>query len=156
MKMVSLAAIVLLSACATANNNDVQPGDADRAIANSNERFTANALAGNLDQLMSFYSDSAVVMPPNEAPVSGRDAIRQFWAGFLGAYTMNDLKLVPDDVAQSCDLASERGHYEMSLTPKAGGAPMRDAGKYVVVRRKVNGQWKAITDMFSSNMPAPH
>ena len=156
MKSITAIAVLLLTACASSNLNDVQPGDADRAVAGSNARFTADTTAGNIDRMMSFYSDSAVVMPPNEGPVSGRDAIRQFWTGMLGAYSVSDFKLITDDVTQSCDLAAERGHYDLTMTPKAGGPAMHDVGKYVVVRRKVNGQWKAVTDMFSSNMAVPH
>ncbi len=156
MKSMAVFAALFLTACASANLNDVQPGDADRAVANSNERFMADTRAGNIDRMMNFYSDSAVVMPPNAAPVSGRDAIRQFWTGFVAAYNITDFKLITDDVTQSCELAAERGHFDLTMTMKEGGSPIHDVGKYVVVRRKVNGQWKAITDMFSSNMPVPH
>ncbi|GAC1433514.1 MAG: hypothetical protein NVSMB68_06010 [Thermoanaerobaculia bacterium] len=154
MKVTSLVVLMFLTACAS-TSSDVQSGDADRAIMKSNERFSSAIRSGNVDRLMDFYSDSAVLMPPNEAALSGRAAVRQYWAGFLGAFNNIDLRLASDDVSQSCDLAVERGHYDLTMTPAAGGASVHDSGKYVVVRRRLNGQWKAVTDMYSSNMPVP-
>lgn len=155
MKIGVVALFIALAGCATANNSDVQAGDAERAIARQNEAFRANARAGNLDRLMDYYSDSAVIMPPNAPAAAGRDAVRQVWSSFIGMGTV-DLRLTTDDVSQSCDMASERGSYELTVTPKEGGAPVHDIGKYVVVWRKLNGQWRAVTDIFNSNMPAAH
>jgi ketosteroid isomerase-like protein len=82
----------------------------------------------------------------------GKDAIRQFWGGFLGMGAIN-LALFSDDVMQRDDLAVETGHYEVSITPK-GAAAATDSGKYVVVWRRIGGQWKLERDIFNTNLPA--
>ena len=142
--------LLLLVGCASVNNNDVQPGDADAAIARQNQMLMRAVKAGNVDQLMNFYSDSAVIMPQGTPAMVGRDAVRAFWSGFLGANN-GDLQLVGDDVVQSGDLAVERGHYELAMSPKSGGATTRESGKYIVVWRKINGEWRAVDDIFNSN-----
>ena len=151
MKISALIAIVLLTGCASANLKDVGPGDADAAIAKQNASFVAAARAGNVDQLMNFYSETAVVMPPNAPAVSGRPAIRQFWSGLLGAMNV-EVRLTTDDVNQGGDVAAERGHFDFTMTPKQGGAPIHEVGKYVVVWRKLNGKWMAVNDIFNSDL----
>lgn len=148
MKSSLILLTVVLTGCSSMPTNDIQPGDADRAIARQNENFAAAARSGDVDQLMKFYSDSAVILAPNAPAVAGRDAVRQFWTGFLAASNV-DVKLMTDDVTQSCDLAAERGRYELTMTPKPGGAAVHESGKYVVVWRKLNGQWRAVEDIFN-------
>ncbi|HEX9161591.1 MAG TPA: DUF4440 domain-containing protein [Thermoanaerobaculia bacterium] len=150
-----LAAVLVLAGCATASNSDIQPGDADKAIRAADVQLAAGMHAGNTDQAIAMYSDSAVLMPPNMPAMTGRDAIRQFFTGFVSAFNV-DATFTPDDITQSGDLASERGHYEMTVTPKAGGPAAKDSGKYVVVWRKLNGQWRAVSDIYNSNVAMPH
>ena len=52
-------------------------------------------------------------------------------------------------VAGSGDLATDRGSYVLNID----GAP-EDRGKYVVVWKKVGGEWKAFQDIFNSDLPA--
>ena len=49
-------------------------------IQSVSDRFRQHLLAKNLDSLATLYTDDAVVMPPNHAPVIGRSAIREFQA----------------------------------------------------------------------------
>jgi len=103
--------------------------------------------------MMATYADDAVLMPPNFPAFRGRDAIRQFWTGFLSAGQV-EATVEADKVIQSCDMAAELGHYSLKITPKGGGNPIEDNGKFVLVWRKVGGQWRAISDTFNSDRPA--
>ncbi|HEV2720641.1 MAG TPA: DUF4440 domain-containing protein [Thermoanaerobaculia bacterium] len=148
MKTTALFAAALLAACASMPANDaatsLRAGAAD---------FAAAANSGNLDRMMSIYADNAVLMPPNAPPFRGRDAIRQYWGGFLGAGKI-DATIAADDVVQSCDMATEVGHYALTITPK-GAAPIKDSGKYVITWKRIGGQWRAVYDIFNSDLPLP-
>ena len=56
-----------------------------------------------------------------------------------------DVVLTTDTVLRSCDMATELGHYEIPAT--------HELGKYVVTWRKINGQWRAVADIFNANAP---
>lgn len=57
--------------------------EADRqGIQSVSDRFRQHLLAKNLDSLAMLYTDDAVIMPPNHAPVIGRSAIREFQASY--------------------------------------------------------------------------
>jgi len=138
MKRVAILGILLFAACTTTT----QQADV-RAKANE---FANAASHGNVDGMVAFYDDDAMLMPPGAPVMRGKAAIRQFWTGFasLGAI---DATLTTDDVIHSGDLAVESGHFDLTITPK-GGAPIRDNGKYVVVWR--NG--KIVRDIFNSSV----
>ncbi len=136
---ISLLFVVLFTACVTASNNDFQPGDAERAIAHANRQMVAGIRSGNASQVAAYYSDSATVLPPDAPAVTGRDAITQYWTGILRDGGL-ETTVVTDDVTQTCgDMAAERGHYEVK----------GHKGKYVVVWRKIDRQWKIWNDIFN-------
>jgi ketosteroid isomerase-like protein len=100
-----------------------------------------------------FYAPSAVLMPPNHPAVEGSEAIRGFLQGLMDS-GLASLKLETATTASAGDLAYGRGRYTLSMTP-AGGAPVQDEGKYIVVyRRQPDGAWRAVADIFNSNQAA--
>ncbi len=100
-----------------------------------------------------FYAPDAVLMPPNQPAVVGREGIRAALQGMMDA-GVTSLKLETIEVGSAGDLAWERGKYTLSISPP-GGTPIQDVGKSLVVfRRQPNGSWRAIVDMYSSDQPA--
>ena len=92
-------------------------------------------------------------MPPNGPIGKGRAAIQQTWASMMGTPGF-DLTFTPEQiiVSSSGDMALDRGTYRLNVAP--GGKAQTDTGKYVVVWRKVGGEWKAAADIFNSDLPA--
>lgn len=99
------------------------------------------------------YTEDGAVMPPNAPIGKGRAAIQQTWASMIGTPGF-DLAIVPEEilVSSSGDMAFDRGTYRVTVAPD--GAAQTDTGKYVVVWRKIDGEWKAAADIFNSDLPA--
>lgn len=149
--VVAISLFVLLAGCTSGNpNSDINSGDAEKFINRSNANFVAAAGRGDVDAMMKMYADDAVLLPPNEPIRRGSKSLREFWSGFLGLGKV-DVTLVADDVMQSCDMATEIGTYKLSIAPP-NGAPIADTGKYVVTWRKSNGRWRAVADIFNSDL----
>jgi len=148
MKRLLIPAILLLGACASM---DTPSGDAEAVIRKNASAFAAAASSGNVDGMLAFYADDAILLPPNAPMFRGKDAIRQFWSGFASLGAIN-AQLITDDVLQSGDLAAETGHFDLTITPK-GGAPIKDNGKFLVVWKRINGEWRIVRDTFNSSMP---
>lgn len=154
-RFVLVPLLVLAAACgSTQISSDIQPGDAEAAINRLNNQVMVGALGGSTAFVDSFYAENAVVFAPNAPPLRGREAIRQLWTGFVNSGAF-DLKLTPDSITQSCDMATEVGSYDLTVTPKTAGPIVHDNGKYIVAWRKTNGKWQAVADMFNSNNPPP-
>jgi ketosteroid isomerase-like protein len=149
-----LLMILLVAGCGHGyRSSDFQSGDAEAAIREANSRLAAAARAGNADVLVrDFYWPGAVVMAANRPPMRGVDEVTSLWRGLLAGSSV-ELTLTSDDVSQACDMATEIGHYDLRITPKSGGARTHDQGSYVVSWRKVDGRWKAFSDIFHSSLP---
>jgi uncharacterized protein (TIGR02246 family) len=100
-----------------------------------------------------FYAPDARIMPENVPAVRGRAAIVEFWKGFLALPGL-ELNFEPQviKVAEAGDLAYDIGTY--SLSYGAAQSRVQDRGKYLVVWEKVGGEWKAMVDTFTSDLPA--
>ena len=136
-------------ACEKAPTVDVAAEES--AIRAATARFNENLAAKNDSLLAAAYAADAVLLPPNEAPVTGTSAIRAYWAQM---WPMNaSLVLTPAavEIAQAGDMATETGTWTFSSTSPV----MADNGKYLVVWTKENGEWRIAHDMWSSNNPVP-
>ena len=102
--------------------------------------------------IAALYAEDGAVMPPNAPIGKGRAAIQQAWASMMQTPGFN-LTFVPEQiiVSSSGDMALDRGTYKLAITPSS--KPQSDTGKYVVVWRKVGGEWKAAADIFNSDLP---
>jgi ketosteroid isomerase-like protein len=112
--------------------------------------------AKNLDKTVSYYSDDAIVMPPNAAIATTKEAIRNIWKDLLASpglvFTWKTTKV---EVAKSGDMAYSSGTYELIMND-AGGKPVNDRGKYVVVwEKQPDGKWKCGADIWNSDLPLP-
>ena len=101
---------------------------------------------------MSFYVDDPILIVPGAPAAVGKDAVRKAFQGFLGVQT---LKLETSgtiiDVAQSGDLAFERGSYANTITD-AKGKTTRETGKLALVWKKQgDGSWKIAADTNASD-----
>lgn len=98
------------------------------------------------------YADDGAVMPPNAPIGKGRAAIQHTWASLMATPGF-DLTFDPEQIviSSSGDMALDRGTYRLTVAP--GGSAHSDTGKYVVVWRKIGGEWKAAADIFNSDNP---
>jgi ketosteroid isomerase-like protein len=59
-----------------------------------------------------------------------------------------------DKIEVSGDFVYAIGRHQLTIKT-ASGAEIRDEGKYLVVyRRQQDGKWRAVADMFNSDLPA--
>ncbi len=127
----------------------------EQALRDLDAQWSAAASAKDLDKTVSYYSDDAVVMPPNAPSATTRETIRSAWKEMLttpGAAI--SWKATKVEVAKSGDLACVSGTYEETMTD-ASGKPVKDRGKYVeIFKKQADGTWKVVADIWNSNLPA--
>ena len=100
------------------------------------------------------YTDDAIVMIPNEKMATGHDAIPKAFGAMLkdGKFTAFTPRV--QDVIVAGDYAIETATYEMTIQPKSG-KPVQDRGKFLTVwKKQPDGSYKAIRDVFNSDLPA--
>jgi len=116
----------------------------------------ANAAAAkDVEQTIAFYSDDAVVLPPNATSAATKETIRNGWkemfasSGFVISWQPTRVQ-----VATSGGMAWVSGTYELTMND-ASGKPINDHGKYLEVwEKQPDGIWKCAADMWNSNLAA--
>jgi uncharacterized protein (TIGR02246 family) len=119
------------------------------------EAHVAALNAGDADAWVSLFTDDGVQMPPNAPANVGRDMIQAWSRGFLGAFRAA-FALAVAEVQVAGDWMFERGTYRITLTPKTGGDPIQDIGKYVTLYQRGSGRgWRLARDIWNTDNPLP-
>jgi len=101
------------------------------------------------------FADDGVQMPPN-APANVGKAMIASWSHAMLSQFRVQFALSVDEVRVRGEWAFERGGYTISLSPTAGGSPVRDSGKYITIyERKPADTWRMARDIWNSSNPAP-
>jgi ketosteroid isomerase-like protein len=124
----------------------------EKAIRDADALWSHAVETKDLGQAISFYTDSASVLPFNAPSVTGTVQIRELWSHLMSTPGFS-LHFAPSivEVAHSGDLAYDVGTFELTLDD-AQGKPVKTPGKYVVVWKQTGGKWKAAADIFNTDV----
>ena len=120
------------------------------AIWDANKKFMGFNNQGNADGLASLYTENGQLLPPNGDFITGRQVIQEFHQGGMDT-GIKSLKLETIEVEGMGKTAYEVGKYTLFTD----GDQIVDTGKYVVIWKQVEGQWKMHRDIWNSSMPTP-
>jgi uncharacterized protein (TIGR02246 family) len=109
-----------------------------------NRAFEDAARKRDTERVAALYTADAIVMPPDAQFVKGRESIKQFWSSAIQQLGVKDVRLDTVDLEIAGDTAYEVG--EALLTLESGAATV----KYVVVWKKVGGQWRLHRDIWNA------
>ena len=113
-------------------------------ISTVNRQFEAAARDGDLDGLASLYTVDAMALPPDGPIVKGRENIKQMWGSVAQQLGLKEVRLNTLNFEQEGNTGHEVG--EATLTLSGGTAVV----KFVVVWKKVDGQWRLHRDIWNS------
>ena len=118
------------------------------AIAAGNERFMAAFARQDAAAVAELYTENAKLLPPNSNILEGRAAIQAFWQAVMGM-GIASAQLEIQEVDAVGDTA-----VEVSLfTLYSADGTAADYGKYIVVWKRVKGQWFLHRDIFNTSQP---
>jgi len=149
----SLIFLLFLLALSTACQTQATSND-ETVLRKLDDEWSKAAGSRDVEKTISYYSDDAVVMPPNIVTLTGKEPIRTLWKSMLGSPDFSGgWKASKVEVARSGDLAYVSGTYEFNEKDDSG-KPITDKGKYLEVwKKQADGSWKCVADMFSSDLP---
>jgi ketosteroid isomerase-like protein len=117
-------------------------------------QWSKTAGAHDLDGIVSYYSDDAVLLPPNAPAAASKEAIRASWAPLAAPGVSLSWQASKVEVAKSGDLAYSTGTYALAMKDPQG-KPVADKGKFMEVwKRQPDGGWKAVADTYNSDLAA--
>ena len=118
-------------------------------------QWSKAAAIKDVEQTIAYYSDDAIVFPPNATSAATKENIRNVWKeilaspGLVISWTPRKVKL-----GHSGEMAWLSGTYELTMND-ASGKPINDRGKYLEVwEKQTDGNWKCAADMWNSDLAA--
>ena len=152
----TLSFLLFIASCTPVVVWETGEAEADvEAINSLRDEFIALDNASDAAGLASLYANDAVLMPPNEAAVTGKQAIESWFQNTFDQFT-TEFTVASEELEVVGDWAFDWGAYMTALTPRAGGEPTEDRGKYIVILRKqVDGSWRIVRDIWNSDNPPP-
>jgi uncharacterized protein (TIGR02246 family) len=150
-----LKATILLSLVLGGCEQSPAASDVD-ALNRLQKQVDSAIIAGDTERYLTLITDDAVLMPPNGPAVSGRNAIGSWNRAMSSQVRIQDYASRDEEIVVAGDWAFRRATVNWTLTPTAGGLPVRDVGKFIIIyRRQQDGSWKVARDIWSSNTAAP-
>jgi len=129
-------------------NSDADP------IFESHRRLTAAYLKGDVEAILSLYSDNAVFMAPNEPSVFGKAELQEWHEEYFGSFRIVTVEQTERDVTMLDGWAIERWAYLVALQSLSGEDRIRDDGRFLHVwRLEEDGVWRIAQTMFNSIRP---
>jgi ketosteroid isomerase-like protein len=121
------------------------------AMASTNDLFNKEVFGKrNFDALEKIYTENARILPPGAPMISGRKAIKEFWAGLIASVNAKSAVLTSVDVMPAGEGAVEIGLATLGIEPE-GQAAAEIAVKYVVYWLPEDGLWKWHVDIWNQN-----
>ncbi|OUR94792.1 hypothetical protein A9Q87_03095 [Flavobacteriales bacterium 34_180_T64] len=96
------------------------------------------------------YTEKGRLFPSNSPVIEGQEAIGQFWNAVFGM-GIDNATLTTVHVESFENTAIEEGAYRLF----DANSNQLDEGKYIIIWKNIDGQWRLDRDIFSSNIPLP-
>lgn len=144
-----LVLMLMPPASAGAQTPSTASGDSSdvAAILEQSRRFSAAYVAGDVDTLVSIYTEDGVAAPGGRDFVRGQEALRRLWTLPEGR-VVTQHRATPSELHVDGDLAYDWGYYEGAAGPPDAQQPF--SGKYLIVwRRGPDGVWRMAHDMWN-------
>lgn len=126
-------------------SNDIRP-----QIESANAHFVTAFKRGDATAMANLYTAAAQLLPANSDFVRGTAAIRTFWQSVIDM-GLKGASLETIELEAHGDTAIEIGRYRLL----AAGDAVADQGKYIVVWKNDNGNWKLHRDIWTTSQPPP-
>ena len=136
------------AACAPASSNEDDVAD----ITRTTHEWVAAFEAEDAAHAATFLTDAAVLVPPNEAVVTGAEAIEAWSQRMFDGMTVQEATTTVGAVRVAGDWAVSHGEWQMTMS--VGGATVGDTTRYLLVwERQADGSWKVAYDIWNSALP---
>lgn len=114
-----------------------------------NQRLAEAVQNGDAAAAAALYTEDGKFLAPNADFLSGRDAIQGFFQAVIDG-GIKGLNLSALELEIQGDTAYQVGTYELV----ADGGVVADSGKFIVIWKRVDGNWRIHRDMINTSRPA--
>ena len=161
LKHFCMAFALLLAAAllgCTQNAQSSQPAvnvaEVESTIRATDARWLATVKTRDAEKSAAFWSDDATILPPEAAPIVGKQAIRAYVAGAFASPDFSiDWKTDKVVVAASGDMAYSTGKDVLTFRTLDHKLVTEHTNGVVVWKKQADGSWKAAIDIWNADGP---
>jgi uncharacterized protein (TIGR02246 family) len=137
-----LVMALTLGGCSSRDaSNQVEVSASKVELGQMNRDFAAALNAKDAQAAAALYTEDAVLIPPGEPLVQGREAIEEYWRGAIESGGVRDVSVETMDALSSGSLGYETGSFILTANGPDGEAVI-DRGRYIeLLRREPDGRW---------------
>lgn len=122
-------------------SNQAEVSTSKVELGQMNRDFAAALNAKDAQAAAALYTEDAVLIPPGEPLVRGREAIEEYWRGAIESGGVRDVSVETMDALSSGSLGYETGSFVLTANGPDGVAVI-DRGRYIeLLRREPDGRW---------------
>lgn len=154
--VIALIGISILS-CNSPGTNVPRETNAVRA---RSKAVTAAESAMNIPEIMKYWANNAIAQPAGMPQIQGTEAIIKLYHQIYDDTTMKLKEFTSSSsnssniiVAQSGDIAYDYGTNRFVYASSNGD--LLDTGKYLLVWKKIHGEWYVVAISFTSDAATP-
>jgi len=114
------------------------------------DRLTEAVCTGDAHRAAALYTDDARLIPQGAPTCNDRGAIAAFFSGTF-ENGIAGARFTTDEVDGDDAQAAEIGRYELFAAQPNGDQIRVADGRYLIVWRKVDGDWRIHRDMFNTH-----
>ncbi len=140
-------ALLMLLGLALSNQAVADEAKDIAAIEQVAQRWIELYTAGDLDRLMTLYTDDAIVALHGRPALRGVEQIRNFFAPGMGKSRVT-FEIDIEEIQIHGDTAHLLSKYYLTAEPRSGGDTYRDAGRSLLIyKRNADNEWKLYLDI---------
>ncbi len=123
------------------------PKEDVNSILENAKKFSSYVMASDYEKIADSYTKAAKIFPNGLDILDSRKEIIDYWTLPEGLETSHH-QIFPKEVVIQGDTAYDYGYYE-GKTKKTDGSEVAWRGKYVIVWKKNNNEWKMYLDIWN-------
>ena len=121
--------------------------DIDQILMNS-KMFSSYIINADYEKIADAYTADGKIFPNRMNIIAGREQIKRYWILPDGVKTLEH-EVIPREIKVMGLEAYDYGTYR-GVTKRANGNTVPWQGKYVIIWRKEDGDWKMYLDIWNS------
>jgi uncharacterized protein (TIGR02246 family) len=145
----ALTLAVLLAGCGKKAGND--EADAKRLM-DTSRAWSRAASAGDMDAVLGYFADDAIIIAEGQPPVRGKAAIRSYLAESAKIPGFH-ISWEPIEAKVSGDMGYLIERTQISMNGPQGTPVTQQLQAVTIWRKQPDGTWKAVVDASASGPP---
>lgn len=151
MKKIALLIVTVLVLASCSKSGDSEASASKVELGQMNRDFAAALNAKDAKMAASLYTEDAVLIPPGEDMVRGRENIEAYWKIAIDSGGVRDVSVETIDARSSGVLGYEIGTFELTANGPNGEA-MKDTGRYIeLLKREPDGKWYSTAGIWNAS-----